>query len=164
MTARKRFDRELWLENDKKARNGVKKIFRGLQGFTVKDHSDHRKVDLEVFKNGKHVANVETEIKRVWRTEEFPYESVQFPERKRKFTELEKPTLFIMFNANLGSYVVVTDADLANSPSVEVPNKYVFKDEYFFQVPLDNVFFNEIKKPLRKIGVPCANKKVAKRA
>lgn len=159
MTVRKRFDRELWLENDIKAREAVEKIFQGLNNFEVRPHRDHRKVDLEVFKKGVHVANVETEIKRVWRSPDFKYDSVQFPERKKKFTVLEKPTLFVMFNHDTSNYLVVTDQDLAASPCVEVPNKYVYSGELFFQVPVEEVFFDEIMKPLRKIGVPCGRKK-----
>ena len=153
MTVRKRFDRELWLENDVKARNACKRIFRGFENLKVKPHSDHRKVDLELFLDGEHIANVETEIKRVWKGKEFEYNSVQFPERKRKFCELDKPTIFIMWSANLDSYLVVTGRDLANSPCVEVPNKYVWKGEHFFQVPLKKAYFNDIDSALAKIGI-----------
>jgi len=153
VTVRKRFDRELWLENDKKARGACEKLFSEFENLEVKPHKDHRKVDLEVFLNGEHIANVETEIKRVWKSKEFQYESVQFPERKRKFCELEKPTIFIMWNSNLSSYLVVTGRDLVNSPSVEVPNKYVYKGEYFFQVPLKKVYMNDIDSALEKIGL-----------
>lgn len=156
MTVRKRFDRELWLENDKKARNACKRIFKNFENLKVKDHSDHRKVDLELFLDGEHIANVETEIKRVWKGKDFQYNNVQFPERKKKFCELEKPTLFIMWNATTNSYLVVTDSDLANSPCVEVPNKYVWKGEKFFQVPMNKVFINDIDKALAKIGIDVA--------
>ena len=153
VTVRKKFDRDLWKENDKKARKGVEKLISKFKGLEVRPHKDHRKVDLELFKNGKHIANVETEIKRVWKAKQFQYESVQFPERKKKFCGLEKPTIFVMFNFDMDNYLVVTDTDLINSPVKEVPNKYVYKDEYFFQVPLDNVYMGNIKEALKEIGV-----------
>lgn len=153
MTVRKRFDRDLWLENDKKARAGVEKLISDIEGLEVRPHKDHRKVDLELFLDGEHIANVETEIKRVWRGKDFQYNNVQFPERKKKFCELEKPTIFIMWNADLNSYLVVLDRDLVSSPCVEVSNKYVWKDEYFFQVPMKKVFMNDIDSALSKIGI-----------
>ena len=153
MTVRKRFDRDLWLENDKKARNACEKIFNQFENLTVKPHKSPTKVDLELFLDGEHIANVETEIKRVWKAETFQYESVQFPERKRKFCELEKPTLFIMWNFNCSSYLVVTGSDLIDSPSVEVPNKYVYKGEYFFQVPVNKVYMNDLDSALEKLGL-----------
>lgn len=153
MTIRKRFDRDLWLENDAKARKAVENLFSKFENIEVKPHKDHRKVDLEVFIDGEHVANVETEIKRVWKAENFQYESVQFPERKKKFCELDKPTLFIMWNFDTSSYLVVAGSDLTESPCVEVPNKYVYKGEKFFQVPLNKVHFNDISTALKNTGI-----------
>lgn len=150
---RKRFDRELYLQNDKKAKRACERLFKQFDNIKVKEHKNSRKVDLELFLDGEHVANVETEIKRVWKGKEFQYNTIQFPERKKKFAELEKPTLFIMWNATVRSYVVVTGADLKRSPLAEVPNKYMFKGEYFFQVPLKKAFHNDIDSALEKIGI-----------
>ena len=95
--------------------------------------------------------NVETEVKRVWKNKDFEYDSVQFPERKAKFAKLEVPTLFVMFNEKLSAYLVVKDKDLLKSPCVEVPNRYCYKGEYFYQVPLKKVKFNEIKSTIKEI-------------
>lgn len=150
---RKRFDRELWLVNDALARDGVRSLFKKFPKLELREHPNSKKVDLQVFKNGVHVANIETEIKKVWKTKEFPYESIQFPERKKKFCKFEGvSTIFLMWNSDSSAYLSVVDDDLLASPLKEVPNKYVYKGEFFFQVPIENAAF-DLKTSLKKIGV-----------
>lgn len=146
---RKYFDKELYDECDSPAKNAVKNIFKNLTGhvFSIEENEKKRGVDLLAYTNGDHVFNIETEVKKVW-TDEFSYDSVQFPERKQKFAELDKPTIFIMFNKDLTQYLVVNNSDLLNSPKTMVRNKYIRYGEYFFQVPLNKVVFNDIKTAL----------------
>ena len=146
---RKRFDKELYEANDKLAREKVRAL---TPNFDVRDNPKKRDVDLMVFdKAGNHVANIETEIKRVWKGPDFAYTNVQFPERKAKYAKLDKPTIFVMFNEDQSAFLVVKDTALLSSPCVEVPNKYVYKGELFFQVPLDKVTFNDISSILQEI-------------
>jgi hypothetical protein len=153
MSTKKRFDRDLWLENDAKARKGVESIFNSISELEIRPHKDSRKVDLEIFKNGQHVANIETEVKRVWKAKEFQYATIQFPERKKKFCELDKPTIFVMWNYDMDSYLAVASEDLLASPCVEVPNKYVFKGEKFFQVPIEKAAANNVTAILKKLNI-----------
>ena len=140
---RKPFDAALYAENDALARNKVRELLSDR--FTVVDNPKRYGVDLLVYnESGEHLFNVETEIKRVW-VNDFIYTSVQFPERKRKFCALEKPTYFVMFNSDLSQYLVVKGADLAASPLEMVRNKYVKFGEHFFQVTLDKVAFNNFQ-------------------
>lgn len=141
---RKHFDRTLYQENDEIARNHVKRLFANSE-YEIVDNPKKMGVDLLVMKDGVHVFNIECEIKRVWRGSNFPYDNVQFPERKEKYAVLDKPTYFFMFNDNQSNYVVVKDRDLLASPKVEVPNKYLYKGEKFFQVPLIKAKFDTIK-------------------
>lgn len=145
VTARKRFDRDLWLENDEKAKIAFSSLLKGKKGFTVKDNSNTKGVDLLLCKNGSHVANVEVEIKKdkKWNVD-FPYSDVQFPFRKKKFAELEKPTYFVVFNHDQTKYLVVRDVDLLQSKIQEVKNRFVPNGELFFKVLLDNIYFNEV--------------------
>lgn len=146
---RKRFDKELYEANDRLARENVRKV---APNFDIRDNVKKRDVDLLVYdKDGNHVANIETEIKRVWKGPDFKYESVQFPERKAKYAKLDKPTIFVMFNEDQSKFLVVKDKDLLASPAVVVPNKYVYAGELFFQVPLDKVTFNDISSILQEI-------------
>lgn len=87
---------------------------------------------------------VECERKTVWK-DKFAYADVNFPERKLKYCQLDKPTYFIMFNHDFSEYLVVKGDDLAASPLEIVPNKYITYGEKFFKVPLSKVTFNKFK-------------------
>lgn len=148
---RKRFDPNLHDLADNPARERVKELLKDSE-FNVVDNPKKRGVDLLVYnKDGKHVANIECEIKLVWKTPEFPYDNVQFPERKEKYAVGEVPTVFLMLNYDRSSYLTVTGDVLITSPKKEVPNKYVYKGELFFQVPKDKVKFNDIVKVLKGV-------------
>lgn len=139
----KRFDRALFEENDKKCRTKVKELLLNSD-FAGVDNIKVRGVDLLLYKNGQHVGYLEVERKTVWKGSSFQYDNVQFPERKAKYAKLDKPTTFVMFNEDMSNYLTVKHTDLISSPCVEVPNKYMYKGENFFQVPLTNVQFNDI--------------------
>lgn len=141
---RKAFDKSLYEANDKLARESVKRLFKNSE-FEIRDNEKVRGVDLLVYdKNGNHILNIETEIKRVWNGKDFPYTSVQIPERKNKYMILDKPTYLIMFNSNQSAYAVVKGKDIINSPLVIVPNKYISYGEKFYQVPVEKVDFNNV--------------------
>lgn len=149
---RKRFDRQLYEANDKLAKENVLKLFNKMRKkYDVVDNPKKRGVDLFVERHGEHTFNIECEIKRVWKDQKFPYDSIQFPQRKKKFAELDKPTLFVMFNNDQSAFVAVTSNDLLSSPLAEVPNKYVYKGEMFFQVPLEKAVFNNLKRAIDKL-------------
>lgn len=150
MSIRKRFDSNLYSQNDTLARNKVKELLKDSD-FKVVDNVKKTGVDLFVYKDGVHLINIECEIKRVWKTQEFPYESVQIPERKNKYFKLDKPTVFVMFNEDQSAYLAIKGEDLKNSPLKEVPNKYVWKGELFFQVPLDKVTLNDIESVIKDV-------------
>lgn len=141
---RKKFDKELYEQNDAKARAAAKEI---LKDYNVIDNPRKMGVDLIVLdktKLDKVLFYVECECKRVWK-DTFTYDSVQFPERKLKYTQLERDTYFIMFNHDFTQYLVVKGEDLASSPLEIVPNKYITYGEKFFKVPLSKVTFNKFK-------------------
>lgn len=152
MGHRKRFDRDLYEKYDKLAKESVISLI-DKRKYRVEENPKKRGVDLQVYKRktGELVLNIETEVKRVWKEKEFQYDSVQFPERKAKFAKLTEPTLFVMFNQDQSAFLVVKDKDLLKSPCVEVPNRYCFKEEYFYQVPLKKVSFNDIKSVIKEI-------------
>lgn len=149
-STRKRFDPALYAENDKLARDFVKNLLAGSE-YTITDNPKVRGVDLFLHKDGVHVANIECEIKRVWKTPEFPYDTIQLPERKTKYTELNKPTLFVMLNNDQSAYLAIPQQVLLASPKKEVPNKYVYKGEMFYQIPAANVIFNDLNKAIKEI-------------
>lgn len=147
---RKRFDPQLHKENDSLARKAIKSLLRG-SGYKVKDNPKVREVDMLLYKNDKHIGYIEAEIKRVWRGDKFPYENVQFPERKEKYAKLEKPTIFVMFNEDQSHFLALHGKTMLNSPKAEVPNKYVRSGEMFFQILLDEVSINDLISVIREL-------------
>lgn len=149
---RKLFDRDLYEKYDALAKDKILSLI-DKRVYKVVENPKKRGVDLLVYsrKDDKHLFNIETEVKRVWKTKTFEYDSVQFPERKKKFAKLEVPTLFVMFSEDTKNYLVVKDKDLLKSPCIEVPNRYCYKGEYFYQVPLKKVSFDNIKDPIKDI-------------
>ena len=133
-TVRKRFDRELYKSSDALARAAGKKYWSSL-GYSVIDNPNTYGPDLIVTSTMGFYSEVE--IKKVWSGKEFAYDTLQIPERKKKFLGLDMPTVFIVFNNEQTHGFVCTDEQLANSPLVEVSNKYVRSGELFYQVPIN---------------------------
>jgi hypothetical protein len=147
---RKLFDKVLYEENDKNCKEALMKLMVNVNKLNIQVNPKKRGVDLLVFEKDKHIFNIEVERKRTWK-KEFLFNSVQFPERKNKYCQLELPTLFVMFNEDYSQFLAVTSKDLISSPKAMVRNKYVPYGEFFFQVPLDKVIFNNIEKAIREI-------------
>lgn len=150
---RKHFDKKLYEAFDAKAKANVLKILAEVSDLKACGSPVKTDVDLMVYRDRDHIFNIETEVKVVWSEDDFPYNNVQFPQRKQKYAILDKPTIFVMFNAKMNKYLSVTSADLIKSPLEMVRNKYVKFGEYFFQVPLSRVSFNDLKKSIDKLGV-----------
>lgn len=129
---RKRFDRQLFEEFDRSARNSARSYYSNL-GYHVVDHPNTYAQDLVASKEGETFC-VEVEVKRVWSGATFPYSTVQLPERKKKFCNT--PTKFMIMNREMTHAVVFNSETLLELEPVEVPNRYCFEGEMFFQVPL----------------------------
>lgn len=148
--AHKRFDPKLYEENDAIAKDFVKNLLKGTE-FQAIDNIKKRGVDMLAYKDSLHICNLEVEIKRIWKDKDFPYSNVQIPVRKEKYAVLEKPTIFVMLNNTQSDYLAFTNTVMLAAPKAEVPNKFVFKGEYFYQIPKDQVVFNDLLKILRGI-------------
>lgn len=139
MSERKRFDRELFDKYDKAAREATTRVLKA-KGYDVIEHPDRYAQDLIAYMPlDDYEFHVECEVKRVWKELEFPYDSVQLPQRKQKF--FDGKTQFYIWNEPLTRAASFWDFDIADLTPVEVPNKYMYKDEYFFQIPLEMVVF-----------------------
>ena len=150
---KKRFDRVLYNEVDKKTKEKVFILLKDLKFIHAMENPKKTGVDILVndAETNSTKFNIECEVKKVWIGSKFPYDSVQIPGRKSKFANLDKPTLFIMFNEDYTEYLVIKSSDLLASPLAEVPNKYCYKGEMFYQVPLEKVSFNDVTKPIKEI-------------
>ena len=141
MSERKRFDRALFEKYDKAAREATTHYLVS-QHYEVMEHPDRYAQDLLFYKAEDFYAldrcmKAECEVKRVWTTDVFPYENVQLPERKKKFCD--GMTMFFIWNEPLTHAITFWDSALEDLTPVEVPNKYMYKDEYFFQIPMERV-------------------------
>ena len=130
---RKRFDRSLYKKYDELAKDATR-LYHDTIGNPVQDHPDRYKQDLIC---DTHL--VECEVKLVWEGDDFPYDTVQLPERKKKF--FNTSTQFFIWNSTLTRAATFWSDDIKDLEPVEVPNKYVYKGEYFYQIPLDMVTF-----------------------
>jgi hypothetical protein len=140
--SKKPFNPILFKENDTLARAAGKRYWRSL-GYAVDDNPDRYGPDL-IVDTGSEVFYGEVEIKRVWSGKDFKYDTLQVPERKKKFAVLDKPCTFIVFNNEQTHGFLCDGTVLMSSPVVEVPNRYVYKGEFFFQVPVANTQLIEV--------------------
>jgi hypothetical protein len=117
-----------------------KRFSKKLCGVELVDNPDKYGPDLVRTDGG---GFVECEIKKVWKTDEFPYGSVQFPERKAKYVYQNKDTKveFFMLNMKCNRALTVDGQDILDSKLSHVRNIYVNSGELFFQVPLEKVTF-----------------------
>jgi hypothetical protein len=129
----KRFSKADFDRYDKAARVRTQQHLE-LTGHTVEPHPDRYAQDLIATKDGTSIY-VECEVKVVWDGDTFPYDTVQLPQRKQKF--FAEPTLFYIWNKQLDCAITFLSEDIKDLTPVEVPNRYVYKGEYFFQIPLD---------------------------
>jgi hypothetical protein len=139
---KKRFDRELFNENDRLARAAGKRYWISKR-YQVIDNPDTYGPDL-IIDTGTEKFYGEVEIKRVWSGESFAYDTLQIPARKKKFIGLDMPTQFIVFNADQTYGFLCTCSQLAAAPVVEVANKYVYSGEMFYQVPIASLLLIEV--------------------
>lgn len=148
---RKHFDRELYNKYDTMAKAKVNELFDDT-GWTIEVNEKKMGVDFLVYdEDDEHVAYLEVEVKTNWKEETFPYSDVQWPERKWKYCELDKPTIFLMFNIDLSQYLTARGETLLGSKLEMVRNKYVRYGENFFKVPVSKITFNDVYKELRDL-------------
>ena len=142
----KRFDRELFLKFDKLARDAGKRYWKSKNYFVI-DNEDRYGPDLIVTNTEDKKFYCEVEIKRPWKGKKFQYEKLQIPQRKGKFLDKSKyslPICFFVFNSDQTYGYLIEGETLAKTPVIEVPNKYVYKGEKFYQVPAKNLIPLEI--------------------
>ena len=138
MAIRKKFSKSLFTQNDSPAREAVMN-FLSQEGFLVKENPDKYGADLIVHKGFKPGFYIEAEVKRVWRKEQdtFPWDTIQLPERKSKFTKLDMPCEFWILREDLKRAIRIPDFVVRNSPLVPVKNVLVQEGELFFRIDIE---------------------------
>lgn len=153
MSVRKRFSQSLHKETDKIAKKAAMKLCSKNRRVTLIENPNRHAVDLLIYnKKDEHIGNIEVEIKRNWAAgEDFKFPNVNFLSRKEKYCRLTKPTIFVIFNADLSQHLVIKDTDVLASPLEEVRNRYVHSGELFYKIPLTRVKFNCLNKEVNQL-------------
>ena len=147
----KKFSKSLFNKYDTAAKKAIVAIFKDFKDFRIVQNEHKYGVDFLLYKKDKHIGYLETEVKTLWKTEEFPYEDVQWPSRKKKYAELDKPTIFVIFSKDLKNYLTASSKILLKADQEIVRNKYIKYGEYFFKVPVKKIIFNDIKKQIKAL-------------
>lgn len=124
----KKFDRELYEENDTQFRHKVVDYLKA-EGFNVHSNEDPYGIDLII------ELGVEIERRPSWRGPEFPYDTVHIPLRKKKFF-LHNGSYMIL-NKEADRALSIDVQDIIKNPLVEVPNKYLPEGELFYNIPIE---------------------------
>jgi len=132
----KRFDQQLFDDNDSVAKRTVTEYLLCTEDAIVENYPDPYHVDLLVTGGLGNKRAIECEVKRVWSGADFPWDSVQLPERKRKYLDCGYPVEYWLLNNELSYAIVIPGDALLRHEPVEVSNRYVRKGERFYQIPL----------------------------
>ena len=108
------------------------------RGWTAEVNPDDYGIDILARKGEKEMM-VEVEVKHNWVGGEFPFSTVQLPERKTKFAQLPHCWFFIV-SSDRGHALAFSGESALSSPLVTVPNKLVSEGERFYQIPLANCY------------------------
>jgi hypothetical protein len=147
MSARKRFSKSLFDDNDEVARMAVEQLKHHFGVDEFRDSESRYTVDREGWKAEEHLVNVEVEVKHNWKRglETFPYDTIHLPKRKEKYLELDKPTHFVIFSSDMEGAIVFSDKTVKDYAVMkEVPNKFVPKGEMFFNIPVNKTSWLKI--------------------
>lgn len=129
---RKPFDKDLYNENDKKAKDIIIKHLS--KNYIVGHNPDMFGPDLFAL-DGTETFYVEVEIKHNWDGPIFPFNTVNIPKRKEKYLETGE-VLYCILSKDLSQCINVEGKHLKREYLKEVRNKYVPEGEMFFQIPL----------------------------
>ena len=140
---KKRFCQDLFKENDEPAREAGKRYWDSVDGVRVEDNPDKYGPDL-IVNTMAGSFYCEVEIKKIWKGKEFQYDTLQIAERKGKYLSLPLPVSYIVFNDDQTYGYLCQGSVLADSPLVEVPNKYNWSGEMFYQIPISKLTLIEV--------------------
>jgi hypothetical protein len=135
----KRFDQSLHDQYDNAGRQVVKSYFSSRLNIIAKDNPNVYGVDLLLYKENRLVGYAEVEVRNNWKTDAFPYDTLNVPYRKKKLLENELPTFFFSINTLKTRMFCCKAESILECEVKENPNKYVKSDEYFYKVPVNTL-------------------------
>jgi len=141
VAVKKRFDKHLYRKYDEQAKQASRALL-SKSGFVVVDNPDVYAADLIAQRGEEPSFFVEVEVKDVWKGDTFPYDSLQIPERKKKF--VINKTVFMIWNSELNQCASFWSDSVWGSELKVIPNKRGPEGEKFFQIPLTKVKFSKL--------------------
>ena len=143
----KPFSKQLYF-NDALARQATFNIFKESRNLTVEDIPDQYGVDLILLKGINKVCGLELEVKKNWVGQRFPFQNVQFLERKSHYRNV----LWVLFNSDCTAHLTAKIGDILTCEKRIIPNKYL-KDEAFYIIPLEKVQFNGLYRLMHTLAI-----------
>lgn len=134
------FHQDLFDECDARGRAAVTTHFLFNGFLDIKPNPNIYDWDLIYTDAAGHQAFIEIEVKRIWKSGPFPFDSIHIPERKgdKALKEIRK-IYFWVLRDDLKMAVVVPSSVLAPSMRMEVSNTVKKEDEFFYLVGRDDL-------------------------
>jgi hypothetical protein len=130
----KKFDAVLFKQNDPKSRAIVKNFFKKY-GIILIDNKDPYGVDL-ISENG--IMRIEVERRLNWNCDDFPFDSINLPERKTKFF-IDGKASYIIVSKDYSHIGIINKKDISeyiNERNLkENKNRFITNKELFYKIP-----------------------------
>jgi len=133
----KTFSKALYNAHDHAGKQFVAKVLRKKYGEDLEIKGDPGYgVDLTIYKKGEKIGTAEVEVRNNWRDHDvFPFDTVNIPYRKKKFFT-EGSCVYYSVNKLLTRCLIIPEKIILESPVEENRNKYVYRGEKFFKIPV----------------------------
>jgi hypothetical protein len=125
--ANKPFSETLYVAND----DAKFQIIEWLktQGYNAWLNPNQYGIDVLAEKDSNYY-QMEVEVKHNWKGKEFPFGTIHFPERKRKFAKRGELTWFVMLNHERTHAMIITGTHFMEAPVVVKDTKFTRNEEY----------------------------------
>ena len=150
MKTTKKFDKELFNENDAKAKAVVTAFAKSEFNIDlVESPFGEYGVDFLMLQEDAHgkydqLGFCEVEVCLGWSGGNWPYQTLNIPIRKLKF--VQEKCQFVLVSKDMGSIACVSGETLLNCKMIAKKNRFNSEPELFFDIKLEYVTFHEIKK------------------
>lgn len=125
----KPFDQQLFDDNDAAAKNRVAS-FLIKNGYSVNEGTKYG-IDLVVEKAGIGTIMVEVEVKHNWKGESFPFPTVHFLYRKKKFFEQPQRVYMALLNSQMTHAMLVENKTILKGKLVTKDTIYTAGERFY---------------------------------
>ena len=139
----KPFDADLY-ENDDDAKFLVWD-WLNARGHIIVLNPDQYGIDLLGIDRSDRMCAWEVEVKHNWKCYEFPFDTVHYSVRKRKFVKPDVVTWFITLNHERTRGVVVSGNDVMEARIIQKSTIYM-QDEWFMEIPIRRGIFVDLER------------------